>query len=79
MPALAGDEQDALPLPAWMVHLNRMSGKSVTASRSITPQALSSPWRAMLRPMDWRTLCAPSQPATYLARTVTSCLAAAQR
>ena len=36
------------PLPDWIVHLNRMSGKSVTASRSITPQALSCP--VALRP-----------------------------
>ncbi|SLJ82876.1 Uncharacterised protein [Mycobacteroides abscessus subsp. abscessus] len=50
-----------------------MSGKSVSASTSITPQA----WLAWLpmnrRPMASRTrLRAPSQPITYLALTMRS-------
>ena len=39
--ALAGDEQDVAAVAGLDRALNRMSGKSVTASRSMTPQALS--------------------------------------
>src|SRR3954449_7573333 len=61
------------PLPDWIVALNRMSGKSVVASRSITPQALSWPAPCGVRPMDSRTvLRAPSHPTTNLASTVIS-------
>ena len=39
--ALAGDEQDVATAAGLDRALNRMSGKSVTASMSMTPQALS--------------------------------------
>ena len=59
------------PAAEWMMHLARMSGKVVVASTSITPQAWLAASPFMVQPMDLRTLeRAPSQPTTYLARTV---------
>ena len=55
----------------WMAHLSRMSGKSVTARTSMTPQDwfIGSP--ASSRPIAVRvTLREPSQPTTYFARIV---------
>lgn len=61
------------PFTELIAHLVRMSGKSVLASTSITPHAWLAPWPSSLRPMDLRTReAAPSQPNTYLARTVRS-------
>ena len=49
----------------WMAHLTRMSGKSVTASTSITPQAWLELSPEGVQPMAPRTrLCAPSAPTT---------------
>ncbi len=60
-------------LADWMAALSRMSGKSVTASMSTTPQAWLAKSPRGTAPMASRTrLRAPSQPTTYLARTVTS-------
>ena len=57
----------------WMAHLVRMSGKSVTASTSMTPQAWFAWSPARVQPIDSRTLLrAPSPPTTYLARIVRS-------
>ena len=54
----------------WMAHLRRMSGKSVFASTSITPQAWLAWSPAMVQPIEARTLLrAPSAPTTYFART----------
>ena len=59
------------PVPDWMAHLVRMSGKSVTARASITPQAWLAWSPARVQPIDSRTLLrAPSAPTTYLARTM---------
>ena len=58
-------------LAEWIAHLSRMSGKSVTARTSMTPQDwfIGSP--ASSRPIAARTpLREPSAPTTYLARIV---------
>ena len=61
------------PAPDWMAHLVRMSGKSVTARTSMTPQAWLAWSPARVQPIDSRTLLrAPSAPTTYLARTMRS-------
>ena len=55
----------------WMAHLSRMSGKSVTARASRTPQDwfIGSPRSS--RPIAARVpLREPSQPMTYFARIV---------
>src|SRR5215217_6567312 len=55
----------------WMAHLSRMSGKSVTAKASRTPQDwfIGSPRSS--RPIAARVpLREPSQPMTYFARMV---------
>ena len=62
-----------LPACDWIAHLVRMSGKSVTASTSMTPHAWFADWPASVQPIDDRTpLQAPSAPTTYLARIVRS-------
>ena len=54
----------------WIAALSRMSGKSVTASMSTTPQAWLAKSPRGTAPIASRTrLRAPSQPTTYLART----------
>ncbi len=56
-------------LAEWMADFSRMSGKSVTARTSMTPQDrfIGSPTSS--RPMAVRMLLrAPSQPITYLDR-----------
>ena len=59
------------PASDWIEHLVRMSGKSVTASTSITPHAWLAWSPAMWQPIAARTLLrAPSAPITYFARTV---------
>jgi hypothetical protein len=59
------------PLPDWIAAFRRMSGKSVTARTSITPQAWLAVSPSSSRPIDCRTtLRAPSHPTTYSARTV---------
>ena len=55
----------------WIAALSRMSGKSVTASMSMTPQAWLAKSPRGTAPIASRTrLRAPSQPTTYFARTV---------
>ena len=55
----------------WISTLKRTSGKSVTASTSITPQAWLAESPESSRPIDLRTLLrAPSQPTTKRAFTV---------
>ena len=62
------------PAPDWIAHLRRMSGKSVTARTSMTPQAWNAELPSMVQPIAVRTLLrAPSAPSTYLARTTFSC------
>ena len=49
----------------WIADFMRMSGKSVTASTSMTPQAWLAESPCSARPSDLRTaLRAPSQPTT---------------
>ncbi len=62
-----------LPASDWIEHFVRMSGKSVTASVSMTPHAWNAWSPAMVQPIESRTrLRAPSPPSTYFARTVRS-------
>ena len=62
-----------LPASDWMEHLVRMSGKSVTASTSMTPHAWLAWSPSMWQPIAARTLLrAPSAPRTYFARTTRS-------
>ena len=64
----------------WIAALSRMSGKSVTASMSTTPQAWLAKSPRGSAPIASRTrLRAPSQPTTYLARTVVSAPLATSR
>ena len=57
----------------WIAVFIRMSGKSVMASTSITPQAWLAEFPCSARPSDLRTaLRAPSQPTTKRAFTVSS-------
>jgi hypothetical protein len=59
--------------PDWIAALSRMSGKSVTASMSTTPQAWLAKSPCGTAPIASRTrLRAPSHPTTYLARTTFS-------
>ena len=61
------------PAVELMAHLVRQSGKSVLTSTSITPQAWAANFPTCVRPIASRTpLRAPSEPTTYLARTVRS-------
>ena len=54
-----------LPCAEEIAHLQRMSGKSVTARTSITPQASSVASPSSSRPIAFRiALRAPSQPTT---------------
>ena len=55
----------------WIAALSPISGKSVTASMSTTPQAWLAKSPCGDAPIASRTLlCAPSQPTAYFARTV---------
>ena len=52
-------------LADWISDLKRMSGKSVTARTSMTPQAWLAESPRSSRPIDLRTMLrAPSQPTT---------------
>ena len=58
------------PLDEWIAHLVRMSGKSVSASASMTPHAWFAASPVRVWPIALRTRePAPSAPTTYLART----------
>jgi hypothetical protein len=60
-----------LPFGEETAHFTRMSGKSVTARTSITPQCSSVASPTSSRPIAVRiALRDPSQPTTYRARTV---------
>ena len=57
----------------WIAAFSRMSGKSVSASMSTTPQAWLAKSPRGTAPIASRTrLRAPSHPTTYFARTVFS-------